>query len=158
MADHRDNSLIDWYAQLDIRPDASHAEIVAAYRRLARALHPDSAEPDSVDLERLQRVLEARAVLSDPTRRRDYDTRRQLQTTSLRTRERRGCPVCCGTRTITTPCASCCATGFQRSTPLWLSTPRPCLTCQGTRQQRVTCGACGGTGATSTNRQHDGER
>jgi DnaJ-class molecular chaperone len=151
MTDRRDNPLTDWYAQLDVRPEASDAEIDAAYRRLARALHPDLAAPDSVDVERLQRVLEAHAILSNPTRRRDYDERRQPRTPS-RVSEQPRCPVCRGAQTILTPCGACHATGYQRSTSPWLSTPRPCPVCRGTRRQPLRCGACAGTGYTNLRR------
>jgi DnaJ-class molecular chaperone len=152
MTDHRDNPLTDWYSQLDVRPEASHAEIDAAYRRLARALHPDSAQPDSVDVERLQRVLEAHAILSNPARRRDYDERRQPRTPSPASKPQR-CPVCRGAQTITTPCGACHATGYQRSPSPWLSTPRPCPICHGTRRRRLRCGACAGTGHTTPRRR-----
>jgi DnaJ-class molecular chaperone len=150
MADHRDNPPIDWYAQLDVRTDASHAEIDAAYRRLARALHPDSAPPGSVDVERLQRVLEAHAILSSPARRRDYDKRRQPPTQSLRTGEARSCPVCRGARTIITPCGACRAQGYQHFAGPWLSTPHPCEVCNGSGRRRLRCGACAGSGETHT--------
>jgi DnaJ-class molecular chaperone len=152
MTDHRDNSLTDWYSQLNVRPEATHAEIDAAYRRLARALHPDSAPPASVDVERLQRVLEAHAILSNPTRRRDYDERRQLRTPSPAS-ERQRCPVCRGAQTIMTPCVACHDTGYQRLASPWLSTLRPCPVCRGTRRRRLRCGACAGTGSTTRRRQ-----
>jgi|EndMetStandDraft_5_1072996.scaffolds.fasta_scaffold497502_1 DnaJ-class molecular chaperone len=151
MTDHRDNSLTDWYSQLDVRPEASHAEIDAAYRRLARALHPDSASPDSVDVERFQRVLEAHAILSNPARRRDYDERRQPRRPSPASEQQR-CPVCRGAQAIMTPCVACHATGYRRSASPWLSTPRPCPVCLGTRRQRLRCGACAGTGYTTLRR------
>jgi molecular chaperone DnaJ len=151
MADRRDDPLADWYLQLGVRPEASRAEIDAAYRRLARALHPDVAAPDSVDLERLQRVLEAHAILSNPTRRREYDERRQPRTFSRATEAQR-CPVCRGARAIRTPCGACHATGLGRSTSPWLSPPRPCPACQGTGRQWLRCGACGGTGHTNLRR------
>ena len=147
MTDRRDKPLTDLYSQLDVHPQASHAEIHAAYRRLARALHPDSAKPGSVDVERLQRVLEAHAILSSPTRRREYDERR-LQSTAPRAAQR--CPVCRGARTIVTPCGSCRATGFQRAPSPWLSIPRLCRRCHGTRCVRLSCGACAGSGEAST--------
>jgi DnaJ-class molecular chaperone len=149
MADHREKPLIDWYAQLDVRPDASHAEIDAAYRRLARALHPDSAHPDAVDVERLQSVFEAHAILSDPARRRDYDERRRRPRIWSSPNEQPRCPVCRGARTIMTPCGACRATGYQSSTWPWLSTPRPCRACQATGRRPVPCGACAGTGHTT---------
>ncbi len=152
MTDRRDIPLTDWYSQLDVHPEASHAEIDAAYRRLARALHPDSAQPGSVDVDRLQRVLEAHAILSNPARRRDYDERRQPRTPSPASQQQR-CPVCRGTRTIVTPCVACHATGYRHVASEWLSTPRPCPVCRGTGRRRLRCGACAGTGYTTTLRR-----
>jgi DnaJ-class molecular chaperone len=154
MADYRRESLTDWYAQLEVHPDVSLVEIDAAFRRLVRALHPDSAQPGAVDVERLQRVLEAHAILSNPTRRRDYDERRRppAPAPSSQPREPRRCPVCRGAGTILTPCGACRATGYRRSMSPWLSTPRPCPVCLGTRRQPLRCGACAGTGETSTSR------
>jgi len=149
MPDHRDSPLTDWYAQLDVHPEASRAEITAAYRRLARALHPDSAPPDSIDVERLQRVLEAHAILTNPARRRDYDTRRQPPTRAP-AREPRHCPVCRGAGMIMTSCGACHATGLQHAPAPWLSIPRPCPICHGTRHRPSSCGACAGTGAMNT--------
>jgi DnaJ-class molecular chaperone len=152
MADHRDEPLIDWYAQLEVAPDATPAEIDAAYRRLARALHPDSARPESVDVERLQRVLEAHAVLSNPARRGDYDKFLRPPPTQSANAPR-CCPVCRGTRKIMTPCAACRASGYQQSARPWLSTPRPCAVCDGTGRRPVGCGACAGTGNTNARRR-----
>jgi DnaJ-class molecular chaperone len=146
MTDPRDNPLTDWYSQLDVRPEASDAEIGAAYRRLARALHPDSAKPGSVDVERLQRVLEAHAILSNPTRRREYDRLRRQDTASNGAQR---CPVCRGARMIATPCGFCEATGVQRAASPWLSITRVCPRCRGSRRLRLRCGACAGTGETS---------
>src|SRR5213078_1824376 len=100
MKDHPDEPPIDWYEQLGIAPDASEAEIDAAYRRLARALHPDSAHSHAVDVERLQNVLEAHNVLSNPARRRAYDERNSARPASSRL----PCPVCRGAGVIRTPC------------------------------------------------------
>lgn len=62
----------DYYAVLGVPRDADEAEIKQAYRELARVHHPDqSTEPDAQ--ERFEEVAEAYAVLSDPSRRADYD-------------------------------------------------------------------------------------
>lgn len=61
----------DLYALLGVRPDATAAEITRAYRRLVRALHPDTGpgrDPDA-----LARVLAAYQVLGDARLRADYD-------------------------------------------------------------------------------------
>lgn len=60
----------DLYSLLGVPPDASEAQIQEAYRERARQVHPDRPQGDA-DL--MARVNEARDVLSDPRRRRDYD-------------------------------------------------------------------------------------
>jgi DnaJ-class molecular chaperone len=149
MAAHRDRPLADWYAQLEVSTDASTAEIDAAYRRLARALHPDATQRQSVDVERLQLVLEAHDILSNPARRRTYDELRGLRRTMPAPRESRHCPVCRGARFIATPCSRCGATGYQSSTSPWLRTVRRCPGCQGTGRRATPCGACAATGRTT---------
>lgn len=59
------------YDTLAVGPDASAAEIRAAYRRAARAHHPDTQGEASAA--RMAEVNEAWRVLSDPGRRRTYD-------------------------------------------------------------------------------------
>jgi hypothetical protein len=61
----------DYYAVLQVRPDA-HPEVVrAAYRTLLKALgnHPDLGG----DVERARTIIEAYKTLSNPDRRRAYD-------------------------------------------------------------------------------------
>lgn len=59
------------YDTLAVGPDASAADIRAAYRRAARAHHPDRhGEASST---RMAEVNEAWSVLGDPSRRRAYD-------------------------------------------------------------------------------------
>lgn len=61
-----------FYAVLGVTRTADPSEIRSAYRRLARANHPDvNTDPAAGD--RFKRVTEAYAVLSDPTRRAAYD-------------------------------------------------------------------------------------
>jgi DnaJ-class molecular chaperone len=60
----------DYYVILGIDPDATQDEIRAAYRRRAKACHPDSSGEDS---EPFLALGEAYEVLGDPGRRRDYD-------------------------------------------------------------------------------------
>lgn len=61
-----------FYDVLGLRPGASAREIKAAYRRLARAVHPDAAAPHS-SAEDFIRVHAAYSTLSDPDKRADYD-------------------------------------------------------------------------------------
>jgi curved DNA-binding protein CbpA len=61
-----------YYALLGVSPTASASEIRAAYRRLAKQLHPDiNTDPGAAAL--LKAVNEAYAVLSNTKRRAEYD-------------------------------------------------------------------------------------
>jgi molecular chaperone DnaJ len=62
----------DLYEILGVGRDASPAEIKAAYRKLARTLHPD-VNADPADQERFKEITGAYEILSDPAKRRRYD-------------------------------------------------------------------------------------
>jgi molecular chaperone DnaJ len=62
----------DLYEILGVRRDAAPAEIKAAYRKLARTLHPD-VNGDAADQERFKEITGAYEILSDPAKRRRYD-------------------------------------------------------------------------------------
>ncbi|MGY1750328.1 DnaJ C-terminal domain-containing protein [Modestobacter sp. SYSU DS0511] len=66
----------DHYRVLGVPETATDQEITAAYRRLARRLHPDT-NPDSGDGAAFREVATAYEVLHDPTRRREYDELRR---------------------------------------------------------------------------------
>lgn len=67
----------DLYAVLGVAPDADDATIKAAYRKLARAYHPDKNPGDAKAEERFKEVNSAYQVLGDPEQRRQYDALRQ---------------------------------------------------------------------------------
>src|SRR4029453_7183844 len=62
----------DLYEILGVPRDASSNDIRAAYRRLARELHPD-VNADPADQERFKEVTGAYEILSDPAKRHRYD-------------------------------------------------------------------------------------
>lgn len=71
----------DYYKTLGLKQDADPAEVRAAYRRLARKLHPDvNKSPDAG--ERMSEINEAYAVLGDPDRRAAYDAKRRRAATT----------------------------------------------------------------------------
>ncbi|MEM9487047.1 MAG: DnaJ domain-containing protein [Cyanobacteria bacterium P01_F01_bin.116] len=63
----------DYYARLQVSPDASQAEIKAAFRRLARRYHPDLNPDDPGALEKFRALHEAYEVLIDQVQRQQYD-------------------------------------------------------------------------------------
>jgi len=65
----------DFYRTLRVSPRADEATIKAAYRRLARRVHPD-VNPGYGATERMKALNEAYAVLRDPVRRQAYDRER----------------------------------------------------------------------------------
>ncbi|HKY14321.1 MAG TPA: molecular chaperone DnaJ [Microthrixaceae bacterium] len=68
----------DYYAILGVPSNASQKEITAAYRKLARQLHPDANPGDSAAEERFKAVSAAYDVIGDPERRKEYDQVRSL--------------------------------------------------------------------------------
>jgi molecular chaperone DnaJ len=72
----------DFYAELGVKKDATNAEIKKAYRKLARANHPDSNPGDSADSrakhDKFKAVAEAYDVVGDPEKRTKYDEMREL--------------------------------------------------------------------------------
>ena len=63
----------DYYAVLGIERSATADDVRAAYRRAARASHPDLNPGDQTALDRFKRVQLAYDVLIDPERRAEYD-------------------------------------------------------------------------------------
>jgi len=63
----------DFYQVLGVGKDASAADIKKAYRKLARANHPDSHPGDAAAEDRFKTVAEAYDVVGDPAKRKEYD-------------------------------------------------------------------------------------
>jgi molecular chaperone DnaJ len=68
----------DFYKVLGVSKDASESDIKKAYRKLARANHPDSNPGDAKSEERFKSISEAYSVLSDTEKKKAYDEEREL--------------------------------------------------------------------------------
>ncbi len=67
----------DYYNILGVDQNAGSKQIKEAFRQLALKYHPDRNQDNPAAVEKMKRVNEAYAVLSDPQKRREYDTIRQ---------------------------------------------------------------------------------
>jgi molecular chaperone DnaJ len=68
----------DFYQVLGVGKDATADEIKKAYRKLARANHPDSNPGDSAKHDTFKSVAEAYDVVGDPDKRKKYDEMRAV--------------------------------------------------------------------------------
>jgi molecular chaperone DnaJ len=68
----------DFYKVLGVKKDATQDEIKKAYRKLARANHPDSNPGDTAKHEKFKSVAEAYDVVGDVEKRKKYDEMRSL--------------------------------------------------------------------------------
>ena len=68
----------DYYKILGVSKDAKPEDIKKAFRKLARANHPDQHPGDKAAETRFKEVSEANSVLSDVTKRKEYDDARSM--------------------------------------------------------------------------------
>jgi len=68
----------DFYQILGVDKNASADDIKKAYRKLARANHPDSNPGNTAAEDRFKSISEAYSVLSDTEHRKEYDEQRAL--------------------------------------------------------------------------------
>lgn len=64
----------DYYKILGVSKNSSAKDIKKAYYQLAKKYHPDTNKNDSDAGKKFQEVSEAYEILSDDTKRREYDT------------------------------------------------------------------------------------
>ncbi len=64
----------DYYKILGVDKNATTDEIKKAYRKLAMKYHPDRNPNDKASEEKFKEITEANEVLSDPEKRKKYDT------------------------------------------------------------------------------------
>ena len=69
----REDSLADYYEDLQVSPNADQETIERVYRMLAKRYHPDNGCSGCVD--KFDVVTKAHSVLSDPVKRAAYDAR-----------------------------------------------------------------------------------
>ena len=66
----------NYYAILGVSKDATSEEIKKSFRKLARQFHPDVNPGDTTAEEKFKNINEAYDILSDETKRADYDLQR----------------------------------------------------------------------------------
>jgi len=70
---HPGDTKTDYYKLLKLKKGFSEKELKTAYRNAAKKYHPDKNPGDEKAAKKFALVAEAHDVLSDPTKRRQYD-------------------------------------------------------------------------------------
>ncbi len=78
MVNNADWANKDFYKVLGVAKDADQAAVKKAYRKLARANHPDGHPGDKTREDRFKQVAEAYDVLGDAEKRKQYDDMRSM--------------------------------------------------------------------------------
>jgi molecular chaperone DnaJ len=68
----------DYYKVLGLTKDASKEDIKKAYRKLAQRYHPDANKGDAAAEARFKEISEARSILSNDSKRAEYDQMRSF--------------------------------------------------------------------------------
>jgi molecular chaperone DnaJ len=165
----------DSYTALGLTPEASDAEVKAAWRRLSARWHPDrNRSPQALQrIQRINRAVEeirsARQEAHDtvpeappatPPDAQDVPIAHAITLSleeaasgcirSVHGQIARACTVCCGSGEAPEPkpCTQCGGQGELRPTfwfP-WLGSSSPCGVCEGRGTMPVSCSSCGGSG------------
>ena len=69
--------MVDYYEVLGIKENASLAEIKKSFREKAKKIHPDTEAGKEGSDEEIKRLLAAYSILSNPTKRREYEQTRR---------------------------------------------------------------------------------
>jgi molecular chaperone DnaJ len=80
----------DFYQTLGVSEKATPEEVKKAYRKLAKQFHPDANPNKPEAAEKFKDISEAHSVLSDPEKRKKYDTMRKLGAFDFSTPRPRG--------------------------------------------------------------------
>ena len=113
----------DFYAELGVKKDASADEIKKAYRKLARANHPDSNPGDTAKHDKFKSVAEAYDVVGDPEKR--AQVRRDARALRLRWLPRRLRRRVRRRRRAASTSTTCCASDRRRGRRLRRHVRRP---------------------------------
>ena len=85
--------LKDYYEILGVKQKATPEEIRDAYKKLAKAYHPDKHQGDAFFAEKFKSLQEAYAVLADEDKRKEYDTKLAEQLNAQNTQKKQHTPT-----------------------------------------------------------------